>query len=131
MRHLHSAMAIRDEERDVIVTALNELQIATRTGNTELVIDESLIGDVLMIAHFTMCRPAFREWCSVKLDEPTDGYGLVVPRDFVGDVLAMPMFQKTRKQFRDYCDSNLAALPGIDDLTRDRLRRMIRDTRNV
>lgn len=121
-----SAIARMSEERDVIAAACNALQIATRTGNTELALPCDLIGDVMMMGIGPQSRPSFREWCMITMDNTIDGEDLIVPRDYVGDVLALPMFQTTRKLFRDYCDSNLAALPGIDDLTRDRLRRMIK-----
>ena len=126
MRLSPSAIEKVNEERDVYATAINALEIATRTGNTELVLDCDLIGDLMTFALLTPGRASFREWCMMTMDNTIDGQDLIVPRDFVGDVLTIPMFQKTRKRFRQYCDSNLAALPGIDDLTRDRLRRMIR-----
>jgi hypothetical protein len=52
---------------------------------------------------------------------------VVIPPSLVMDFLLVPVGMIVRPEMRDFCLSNLAALPGIDDLTRDRLRRMIRE----
>lgn len=53
---------------------------------------------------------------------------VVIPSFLVMDFLLIPVGVIVRPQMREFCISNLAALPGIDDLTRDRLRQMLTDS---
>lgn len=131
MQYQPNTLAAQEETRDVMSEALNCLTIVTRTGQDELVVPDDLIGDVMMIMRFTPCRPSFREWAFEHMNDETGGHGLVVPRDYVADVLMMPIMQTVRQLFRDFCVSTLAALPGLDAATHDRLRRMIADKRTL
>lgn len=62
---------------------------------------------------------------SVRAELIAGDVEVVVPASLVLDVLLTPVGQVVRNEFRDFCLSNLAALPGVDDLNRERLRRLV------